>query len=106
MNDLKSALRQLLKNRGLTSMAGFPLALRIEANTAIFSLQRLSSADDLFTELPSGSRRTRSPQFNSRIPGSTFARSPTTTQTNLSGSMTVSAAWTRSDWRSPRSLSA
>lgn len=38
MNDVKFACRQLLKNKGFTSMAVLTLALGIGATTAIFSV--------------------------------------------------------------------
>ena len=43
-------------------------------------------------DLPLSSRRTTSPSFNSRMPASTFSRSPTTSQTISSGRMNTLAA--------------
>jgi hypothetical protein len=43
MNDLRFAVRQLVKNRGFTVVAVLSLSLGIVANTTIFSLSHAAS---------------------------------------------------------------
>jgi hypothetical protein len=52
MNDLKFALRQLLKNPGFTAVAVLTLALGIGATTAIVSVVRAAVFDPLPAEHP------------------------------------------------------
>ena len=52
MNDLKFAIRQLLKNPGFTALAALTLALGIGANTVVFSAAKAVLFRPLDFDLP------------------------------------------------------